>query len=464
MNIITTTYIVVYTTEVLKEVFMGIKVVTIGGGSSYTPELIEGFIKRYEELPVRELWLVDIEEGREKLEIVGALARRMVEEAGVPMEIRLTLDRREALPGADFVTTQLRVGLLEARIKDERIPLSHRVLGQETNGAGGFFKGLRTIPVILEIIGDIEELCPDAWLINFTNPAGMVTEAVFRHTNFKRFIGLCNVPLGMHMGLSQLLGVDSERLRIDFAGLNHMVFGLNFYLDGREIKREAMEALQRPDAHISMANIMAEPWDPDFIKGLNVMPCPYLRYYWKHGDMLEKDLENFKNSGTRAEVVKGLERELFELYKNPELKAKPKQLEERGGAYYSDAACELISSIYNDRRDIQVVNTLNRGAVTNLPYDSVVEVSSVITKEGPRPLSVGALPEEVIGIVRQIKTFERLTADAAVGGDRIKALTALNLNPLIPSDRMGRIILEEMLLSHREYLPNFFKSSIKEEL
>lgn len=435
---------------------MGIKVVTIGGGSSYTPELIEGFIKRYQELPIRELWLVDIEEGRKKLEIIGDLAKRMVKEAGVPMEIKLSLDRKEALPGADFVTTQLRVGLLEARIKDERIPLSHEILGQETNGAGGFFKGLRTIPVILEIIKDMEALCPNAWLINFTNPAGMVTEAVFRHTNFKKFIGLCNVPLGMHMGMSELLDVKPERLRIDFAGLNHMVFGLNFYLDGKDIKKEAIEALQRPDSHISMANIMAEPWDPDFIKGLNIMPCPYLRYYWKHGDMLKKDIENFNNNGTRAEVVKKIERELFELYKDPELKTKPKQLEERGGAYYSDAACELIASIFNDKGDIQVVNTLNKGAISNLPYDSVVEISSVITKEGPRPLSAGNLPEEIIGIVRQIKSFERLTTDAAVSGSRIKALTALNLNPLVPSDTVGQIVLDEMLASHKKYLPNFF--------
>lgn len=436
---------------------MGIKVVTIGGGSSYTPELIEGFIRRYDELPVSELWLVDIEEGKEKLDIIGRLAKRMVEEAGIPMKIRLTLNRREALIGADFVTTQLRVGLLDARIKDERIPLSHKVLGQETNGAGGLFKGLRTIPVILDIIKDIEELCPEAWLINFTNPAGMITEAVFRHTNFKKFVGLCNVPLGMHMGLTELLGVESKRLRIDFAGLNHMVFGLNFYLDGKDIKAEAMEALQKPDAHISMANIMAEPWDPEFMRGLDVMPCPYLRYYWKHGDMLEKDIKNFDANGTRAEVVKRIEDELFNLYKDPNLKSKPKQLEERGGAYYSDAACELISSIYNDKGDIQVVNTLNKGAIGNLPYNSAVEVSSVITKEGPRPLCVGELPEEIIGIVRQIKTFERIASDAAVTGDRTKALTALNLNPLIPSDRIGRIVLEELLEAHKEYLPKFFR-------
>ena len=182
-----------------------LKVVTIGGGSSYTPELLEGFLKRYHELPVTELWLVDVEEGQEKLDIIHALCERMVEKAGVPMKVYKTLDRRAALQGADFVTTQLRVGQLKAREKDERIPLSHGYLGQETNGAGGLFKGLRTIPVIFDIVKDVQEICPDAWIINFTNPAGMVTEAVYRHTNFKRFIGVCNIPIGMKMFIRDVL-------------------------------------------------------------------------------------------------------------------------------------------------------------------------------------------------------------------------------------------------------------------
>ncbi|HGE8102111.1 TPA: 6-phospho-beta-glucosidase, partial [Salmonella enterica] len=173
-----------------------LKVVTIGGGSSYTPELLEGFIKRYHELPVTELWLVDVEDGKEKLGIIYDLCQRMIDKAGVPLKLYKTLDRREALKGANFVTTQLRVGQLKARELDERIPLSHGYLGQETNGAGGLFKGLRTIPVIFDIIKDVEELCPNAWVINFTNPAGMVTEAVYRHTNFKKFIGVCNIPVG----------------------------------------------------------------------------------------------------------------------------------------------------------------------------------------------------------------------------------------------------------------------------
>ena len=182
-----------------------IKIVTIGGGSSYTPELIEGFIKRYHELPVGEIWLVDIESGKEKLEIVGNLAKRMVKKAGVPIDIHLTLDRREALKDADFVTTQIRVGQLDARNKDERIPLSHGVIGQETNGAGGMFKAFRTIPVILDIDKDMSQLCPNAWLINFSNPAGMVTEALLKYGINKKVIGLCNVPIGMEKAVAGMI-------------------------------------------------------------------------------------------------------------------------------------------------------------------------------------------------------------------------------------------------------------------
>ena len=184
----------------------GVKIVTIGGGSSYTPELMQGFIKRYDTLPIREIWLVDIEDGKEKLEIVGALAQRMWDASGHDVKVHLTLDRREALKDADFVTTQFRVGLLNARIKDERIPLSHGFLGQETNGAGGMFKLLRTAPVIKAIVEDMKELCPNAWLINFTNPSGMITETVIRQCGWKRCIGLCNVPVNIMMQEPKMLG------------------------------------------------------------------------------------------------------------------------------------------------------------------------------------------------------------------------------------------------------------------
>lgn len=435
----------------------GLKIATIGGGSSYTPELIEGFIKRYHELPVSEIWLADIEEGSEKLEIVGSLAKRMIKKAGLPIDIHLTLNREEALIGADFVTTQIRVGLLDARIKDERIPLSHGLIGQETNGAGGLFKGLRTIPVILEICNDMERLCPNAWLINFTNPSGMVTEAVLRYSNIKRIIGLCNVPIGMEMEIAKNLGVEHNRVRIDFAGLNHMVYGLNIYLDGNNVTKKIIDILSDPKNQMNMKNIPDLDYEADFIKALGILPCPYHRYYYKTSDILKEELQELEINGTRGEVVKKLEHELFELYKDPELDIKPPQLEERGGAYYSDAACNLISSIFNDKHDIQTVNTLNRGAISDLPYDSVVEISSVITKEGPMPLTMGKLPVAVRGLIEQIKSFEIVAGEAAVTGDYYKALLALTINPLIQSDNKAKRVLDEMLLAHKEYLPQFFK-------
>lgn len=434
----------------------GIKIVTIGGGSSYTPELVEGFIKRYDELPIRELWLVDIPAGQEKLNIVGSLAKRMVEKAGLPIEVHLTLDRREALKDADFVTTQFRVGLLDARAKDERIPLKYNVIGQETNGPGGLFKGLRTIPVILEICKDIEELCPDAWLVNFTNPAGMVTEAVLRYSNIKKVVGLCNVPVGIKMRAAEMLEVAPERVDIDFAGLNHMVFGLNVYVDGVSVLGDVIEKMADPENSMSMKNIKAIDWEPDFLRGLNAIPCPYHRYYYKTSEMLEEEMRAANEEGTRAEVVKQVEKELFELYKDQNLAIKPPQLEQRGGAYYSDAACNLINSIYNDRRDIQPVNTRNNGAIANIADDSAVEVNCIITKEGPKPISVGELPVAVQGLVQQIKSFERVAAEAAVTGDYNTALLAMTINPLVPSDTIAKQILDDMLEAHKEYLPQFF--------
>ena len=434
----------------------GLKIVTIGGGSSYTPELVEGLIKRYSELPVAEYWLVDIEEGKEKLEIVGALAKRMVEKAGVPMEIHLTLDRKEALKDADFVTTQLRVGLLKARAKDERIPLSHGFLGQETNGAGGLFKALRTVPVILDIAKEMQELCPNAWLINFTNPAGVVTEALLRYSNHKKVIGVCNVPIGMEFGAADLLGVNKSRITMDQVGLNHMVYGQRVYLDGNDVTAEVMEKMLNSDNSQSMANIAAMGWDPAFIKATGLMPCPYHRYYYKKRDMLEHELEEYKKGQTRAEVVMAVEKSLFELYKNVELQEKPEELSKRGGAHYSDVACEVISSIYNDKGTVLAVNTKNNGRLKMFEDESAIEISCKITKDGPVPVdTVTDLPIFAQGLVSQIKAFERLAAEAAYTGDYNTALLAMTTNPLVSDDAEGRKLLNEMLLAHKKYLPQF---------
>ncbi|MBQ4647915.1 MAG: 6-phospho-beta-glucosidase [Clostridia bacterium] len=431
---------------------MGVKIVTIGGGSSYTPELVEGFIKRYDSLPVDELWLVDIEEGKEKLEIVAALARRQIEKAKLPMKLYTTLDRRQALPGADFVTTQMRVGLLDARIKDERIPLSHGMLGQETNGAGGLFKGLRTIPVILDICKDIKELCPNAWLINFTNPAGMVTEAINRYGVHKKAIGLCNVPINMHISIAEILELPREDVEVHFGGLNHMVYATKVLVNGEDRTAEALDKW----GTMSMNNITGISWNKSFVDTLGVMPCPYHRYFYMAKEYLAEAIEKFEHNGTRAEMVKQVEKDLFELYKNPELDEKPELLSKRGGAYYSDAACNLICSIYSDKGDIQVVNTLNTGrAIENFEEDEIVEVSCRITKDGPIPLKIGALPKATNGLIQEIKSFELASVEAAVSGDYNKALLAMMINPLVGSQKLAITVLDELLMAHRKYLPQF---------
>jgi len=432
-----------------------LKIVTIGGGSSYTPELIEGFINRYELLPLTELWLVDVEAGAKKLEIITNLAKRMVEKSGLPIEIHATLDRREALVDADFVTTQMRVGLLDARIKDERIPLSHGLIGQETNGFGGMFKALRTIPVILDIVKDMEELCPDAWLINFTNPAGMVTEAIYRYTDFKKAIGLCNVPIGMVAGFAKLLGVERDRVTMEISGSNHNIFATDVFVDGKSVWPELKEKYINARENASMNNIKAQEYSRELIEGLNAIPCPYHNYYFFTKEQLEEQLEEFKEGRVRGEVVKRLEDELFELYQDVNLNVKPKQLEKRGGALYSDAACNLITSLYNNTGDIQYVNINNGSTITNLPKDSSIEVACYITADGPKPTPLGDLKPAFNGIVQTLKSFESLVVEAAVTGDKSLAITAMNVNPLCSSDKVSKVVFEELLEAHREYLPQF---------
>lgn len=434
-----------------------LKIATIGGGSSYTPEFLEGLINRYNELPVDELWLVDIEEGLEKLEIIGDLAKRMINKANIPMKIFTTTDRKKAIKDADFVTIQIRVGQLKARARDERIPLTYGFIGQETNGAGGLFKGLRTIPVVLEIANEMSGLCPDAWLINFTNPVGMVMEALIRYSKHRKFVGLCNVPVGIERGIAKILDIDHHRIRIDFAGLNHMVYGFNIFIDDENRTSEVFEKYINDSALVNMKNIDPMEWDESFLRALKLIPCPYHKYYYKQSHMLESQLDQYKNGITRAEEVIKTESELFNIYKNIELNTKPNELEKRGGAYYSDAACNLISSIYNNKGDLQVVNTINGNTIKDFPPDYAIEISSYITKEGPIPYKfLNEFPLNIKGLINQIKAFEINGAEAAVEGSYEKALLAITLNPLIANDVLGHKLLDEMLEANKEYLPRFF--------
>ena len=433
----------------------GLKIVVIGAGSSYTPELIEGLIQRQHELPLRELWMVDIDDGREKMEIIAALTRRMLAKAGLEVRVETRLDREEALRGADYVCSQFRAGCLEARISDERISLKYGLIGQETNGLGGFANACRTIPIALQIAADMERLCPDAWLLNFTNPSGMVTEAVLRHSKIKA-VGLCNVPVIMQKGVATLLeSHDEQEFIMQVAGLNHFIFVRQIQHQGKNKLGEVIARLAQGHDPLVPRNIPPFVWPKDLLTHLGMIPCAYLRYYYMSDDILKQELGEASGEGTRGEVVKVIEQQLFDLYRNPDLAEKPKALEGRGGQYYSEAACELMSAIHNDKRIIMHVNTRNNGAINGLPDECAVEVSSLITKSGPLPLNVAPFPQDTLRLLQLMKEFEQLTIEAAITGNRHTAWRALVLNPLITSGSKLEQALDEVIAAHPDLMSAF---------
>ncbi|TNI83852.1 6-phospho-beta-glucosidase [Aeromonas sobria] len=433
----------------------GLKIVVIGAGSSYTPELIEGLIQRQHELPLRELWLVDIDDGREKMEIIAALTRRMLAKAGLAVQVETRLEREEALRGADYVCSQFRAGCLEARISDERISLKYGLIGQETNGLGGFANACRTIPIALQIAADMERLCPDAWLLNFTNPSGMVTEAVLRHSKIKA-VGLCNVPVIMQKGVATLLeSRDEHEFIMQVAGLNHFIFVRQIQHQGKDKLGEVIALLAQGPDPLVPRNIPPFAWPKDLLANLGMIPCAYLRYYYMSDDILKQELGEASGEGTRGEVVKAIEQQLFDLYRNPDLAEKPKALEGRGGQYYSEAACELMSAIHNDKRIIMHVNTRNNGAINGLPDECAVEVSALITKSGPLPLNVAPFPQYTLRLLQLMKEFEQLTIEAAITGNRHTAWRALVLNPLITSGSRLEQALDEVIAAHPDLMSAF---------
>jgi 6-phospho-beta-glucosidase len=427
-----------------------IKVCVIGAGSSYTPELIEGFVETWDELPVRKLSLMDI--NPERLEIIGGLASRMISAGEREIELEITQDRQRAISGSRFVISQIRVGGMEARIKDEKIPLRFGVIGQETTGPGGFAKALRTIPVVLSIAEDIQKFAPGAILINFTNPAGLITEALSRYSSVP-VIGLCNLPIGAEMRISQALGVERSQLKLDWVGLNHLNWIRGAQVDGEDVWNQVFDgefekARQSPP----------DGWNfsADLLSSLGMIPCGYLNYYYHHPTVLDKQR---KAEQTRGEQVQEIERKLLELYRDPELKEKPSLLEKRGGAYYSKAAVSLLSAIANDKREIHIVNIRNQGAIPGVPHDVVVELPAVIGAQPAKPLVVHPMPDEIGGLVHMVKAYEVLAAEAGAHGDRRKALQALLTHPLTPSFSAAQGLLEALLEAHKTHLPQFFREA-----
>jgi len=420
----------------------GVKIAVIGGGSTYTPELIEGIGLRAESLPVSELVLHDIDE--ERLEVVGGLAGRILGKLGHPARLELTTDRRKAIEGASYVLVQLRVGGLAARLKDETIPPRFGLLGQETTGPGGFAKALRTVPVVLSIAEDTARYgAPGAWLLDFTNPAGLVTQALIDYDH--RAIGLCNIPIGFQREFAKQLGVEPSQVQLEHVGLNHLSWERKILVDGED---------RLPALIDTYADQLGEEVDMpgDIVRLLRAIPSYYLRYFYLQKEMLEHQ----RSEPTRAEQVMEIERGLLEMYRDPALDVKPKLLEERGGAFYSEAAAMLVESLHGDRGDVQVVNVRNSGAIPNLADDAVVEVACRIGAGGADPLPVDPLAPEMLGLVEQVKAYERLTVAAAVSGDRDLALKALMANPLVADYAVAGPLLDALLEANREHLPAFF--------
>jgi 6-phospho-beta-glucosidase len=422
-----------------------LKVAIIGAGSTYTPELMEGIILRRASLPVTELVLMDID--KPKLEIVGGLCKRMIEKAELNIEFSLTLELENALCGADFVLSQIRVGKLPCRILDEKIPLKYGLIGQETTGIGGFFKALRTIPVMLQIAKEMERLCPDAWLINFSNPSGIVAEALQKYSTIKT-LGLCNVPINMFAGVEQALG--EKDLDIQYVGLNHLSYITGIRKGDKDLLTEALE---RGIQGQGMKNIPLQGFSTELIKTIGAIPSSYLEYFYYRDDKLKHLLEEEK---CRGEVCMEIEEQLLALYQQEELKEKPKELEKRGGARYSEAAISLVDAIYNDKQEVHVVNVRNQGALEFLEAEDTVELPSVIGRSGASPISVRNFHNQhVIDLMRTVKAYERHTVNAAVSGDDEEAMRALLIHPLVGDYHKAKLCYEEMKQAHREYLPQF---------
>ncbi len=429
------------------------KVSVIGGGSSYTPELINGFLARAESLPVSELWLMDI--APERLEIVGGFAQRMVQAKGAPFKVCLTTDQREAVRGASYVITQLRVGGMQARREDEYLGRRHGLIGQETTGVGGMANALRTIPVILKLARDIQELAPGAMLINFANPAGLVTEALNRYAPQVSAVGVCNVAITTKMNMveraEKLLGrkIEPQQASLKTLGLNHLSWHRGLVVDGEDLWPRLLPA------YVDLLRSEEHPhWDARLIEVLGMIPNYYLQYYYyTHRKLAEQ--EHWPPS--RAEAVMSIEASLLKLYAETERTEAPDQLMQRGGAYYSTVATQLINAHYNDLGEEHVVNVRHGGAIAGWPADWVLELPCRVDRKGVHPLPAEPLPPACFGLLSHVKMYELLTVEAAVHGDRDAAFAALLTHPLGPSADRVQAVLDDMLETNRAYLPQFWK-------
>lgn len=425
------------------------KLTVLGGGSTYTPELLDGLIQRRGEIAVDTVSLYDIH--AERLSVVGGLVQRMFRRASLATRLELTQNLEQSIEGADFVISQIRVGWMAARILDERIPLRHNVLGQETVGAGGIFKAQRTIPVTLHFAEQVAHLAPKAWFLNFTNPSGMITEALLKHSPLRRVVGLCNVPINSQRAVARLLGVSDDEVWLDWLGLNHLGWIRKVEIAGEDHLPEILEKLSLAPPDEAKRNF---PFSAHLLQTLQILPTYYLRYYYATPQVIE---EIGRVGKTRGEIVAEIEQALLAQYRDPNLDTKPAELSQRGGALYSEAALRLMHSLLTDRRDVQILIVRNDGAIPDLPEDVAVEVPAVVGAHGVTPLACGSIPPTIKPLLETVKISEMLAVEAGVSGSRQQLIQALWANPLVPSFEMAITLTDELLEAHRQYLPQYFK-------
>ncbi|MEU6092913.1 6-phospho-beta-glucosidase [Streptomyces sp. NPDC047085] len=417
------------------------KLTVVGGGSTYTPELIDGFARLRDTLPVEELVLVD--PAAERLELVGGLARRIFAKQGHGGRIVTTADLDAGVEGADAVLLQLRVGGQAAREQDETWPLECGCIGQETTGAGGLAKALRTVPVVLDIAERVRRANPRAWIIDFTNPVGIVTRALLQAGH--RAVGLCNVAIGLQRKFAALLGTDPKDVHLDHVGLNHLTWETGVRLGGPEGAHVLPKLLGEHGDAIADDLRLPRP----LLDRLGVVPSYYLRYYYAHDDVVRE----LRTKPSRAAEVAAMERELLTMYGDPSLDEKPALLAKRGGAFYSEAAVDLAAALLGGSGSpCQVVNTLNRGTLPFLPDDAVIEVQAAVGHTGPVPLPVPDLDPLYAGLIANVTAYEDLALEAALRGGRDRVFRALLAHPLIGQYEYADALTDRLIAHNREHL------------
>lgn len=405
------------------------KLVVIGGGSTYTPELIDGILLRKSRLPISEIILVDPD--LERTSNVGKFAQRMIDFQGASIQLSWSADAQSAIPGADFVVSQFRVGSQAARHRDELLGREFGLIGQETVGVGGFAKALRTIPEALKIADLIRTYAPHAYFINFTNPAGLITETLQRHASDLTSIGLCNVPWNVRKEIADLLDTPSEKIKLDYVGLNHLSWVRNVHVDGNDKSAQAIRGFH--SLTINQGSSHEEPeWNSSIVEKMKAIPNYYLMYYYQTQEWIEYQ----KSHPTRASRVAEIEVELLKKYADVELCEKPAELMKRGGAYYSDSAAELMADIAADAGTVHIVNTRNNGAIPGFPDDVVMEIPAIIDRTGAHSIQSTGLGDDMGKLISEVKEFELLTIRAAMSGSEDLARQALLANPLGPTEEI----------------------------